>query len=382
MRIAQIAPLYERVPPVAYGGTERIVSYLTEELVRRGHDVTLFASGDSATRARLVAGAPRALRTDADVLDPITHHVVQLRRVIERAGEFDLIHNHMDYLAFPIAAATRTPMVTTLHGRLDLPDLPPVFAAYPEINPISISLAQRAGLPGARWRGMVHHGLPPHLLTTGRGEGGYLAFLGRISIEKRVDAAIRIAEATGSRLRIAAKIDPHDRDYFHEIAPSFESPLVEFVGEIGEREKSRFLGEARALLFPVDWPEPFGLAVIEALACGTPVITRRRGAVPELVTHGRTGFVCDDEEAMIAAVARLGAIDRAECRRAFEASFTTARMADDYLRIYHEVVAEQAGRTAGLRLDAQPAADVAVRNGHASRSAGVAADARVRHSAA
>ena len=340
LRIAQVAPLYESVPPPLYGGTERIVGYLTEELVRRGHEVTLFASGDSTTAARLIAAAPRALRLDTAVADAIIHHVVQMRNVIERAHEFDVIHNHMDYLGFPLTFAATIPMVTTLHGRLDYPDLVPLFAAYRDVDVISISDAQRQPLPQLRWLATVHHGLPTHLYQPGVGAGGYLAFVGRISPEKRLDSAIRVAEATGLPLKVAAKIDKVDVAYFErEIRPMLASPLVEFVGEIGDAEKGPFLGGARALLFPIDWPEPFGLVMIEALACGTPVIARRRGSISEVIEHGATGFVCDDEEDMVQAVRRLDALDRGRCRAAFEARFTVERMAEDYVRLYDTVLA-------------------------------------------
>src|SRR5688572_286413 len=367
MRIAQVAPLYESVPPTLYGGTERIVSFLTEELVRRGHDVTLFASGDSRTAARLVAGPERALRLDDRVVDPIAHHVAQLRRVLDRAGEFDVIHNHMDYLGCPLTAATRTPVVTTLHGRLDLPDLPAVFGAYRGIRAISISQAQRRPLPGVAWRGIVYHGLPVDRFPCGDGSGGYLAFLGRISPEKRVDSAIRVAEATGLPLKVAAKVDPHDSAYFvDEIEPLLRHPLVEFVGEIGDDAKATFLGNASALLFPIDWPEPFGLVVIEALACGTPVIARRRGSVPELLEHGRTGFICADEEEMIAAVRDVGRIDRAACRAAFATRFTVARMAEEYLGIYRSEMARMESSDGARRPASAPPRTIAASNGQVS----------------
>ncbi len=346
MRIAQIAPLYERVPPRFYGGTERIVSYLTEGLVRCGHDVTLFASGDSRTAARLVPGAPRALRLDRKVEDPLMHHVAQLRRVIDRAAEFDVIHNHMDYLGFPLLAVTPTPIVTTLHGRLDLPDLPAVLAAYPEAALISISDAQRRPLPRAEWMATVPHGVPADLYPMGRGNGGYLAFLGRISPEKRVDAAIAVARAAGLPLRIAAKVDRVDVRYFEETIRPLLGCGVEYLGEISGPAKARFLGEARALLFPIDWPEPFGLVMIEALACGTPVIARRRGSVPEVLEHGVTGFICDDEAAMVAAVRRIDGIDRAACRRSFERRFTVERMVGDYEQLYAGMLERVAARCA------------------------------------
>ncbi len=347
MRIAQIAPLYERVPPHLYGGTERIVSYVTEALVRRGHDVTLFASADSKTRARLIPGCPRALRLDSAVVDPLAYHLAQLRQVMDRVESFDIIHNHMDYLAFPLIAASPTPIVTTLHGRLDLPDLPAVFAAYPDAALISISDAQRRPFAGVDWRGTVYHGLPVGSYTFGRGDGGYLAFLGRISPEKRVESAIRVAATAGMPLKIAAKVDRVDAEYYEkEIRPLLGTADVEFLGEIGGADKVRFLGAARALLFPIDWPEPFGLVMIEALACGTPVIARRRGSVPEVVDHGVTGFVCDDDEAMIAAVRRIDEIDRARCRHVFTSRFSDTRMVDDYERIYAETIGRLTARSA------------------------------------
>jgi glycosyltransferase involved in cell wall biosynthesis len=348
MRIAQVAPLYESVPPRLYGGTERIVSYLTEQLVELGHEVTLFAAGDSRTAARLVRGAPRALRLDPRVVDSVAHHVAQLRTVCDRAGDFDVIHNHMDYIGFPVALTTSTPFVTTLHGRLDMPDLEPIFAAYRDLDLISISNDQRGPVPRARWRGTVYHGLPASLYAPGDGRGGYLAFLGRISPEKRVDSAIRVAEHTGVPLKIAAKIDRADVGY-HEsvIRPMLAaSSLVEFIGEIGEKDKAAFLGGAKALLFPVDWPEPFGLVMIEAMACGTPIISRRRGSVPEVIDEGETGFICDDEASMIAAVERLDTIDRARCRAVFDSRFSARRMAEDYLAIYRALLEERSRRGA------------------------------------
>jgi glycosyltransferase involved in cell wall biosynthesis len=335
VRIAQVAPLFESVPPRLYGGTERIVSYLTEGLVRRGHDVTLFATGDSVTRARLVpAGARMALRLDATVDDWVPHHVAQLRGVVDRARSFDVIHNHIGYVGFPLLLATSAPMLTTLHGRLDLPDLVPVFGAYPEARLVSISDAQRAPFAKARWCGTVYHGLPESLYPLGRGDGGYLAFLGRISPEKRVDTAIRVAHATGMPIKIAAKVDRADARYFEEVIRPLLDGGVEFIGEIGGDDKARFLGAACALMFPIDWPEPFGLVMIEAMACGTPVIALRRGSVPEVLDHGVTGFVCDDEDALIAAVGAIDTIDRGACRRTFLRRFTDERMVDEYERLY------------------------------------------------
>src|SRR5690606_14242119 len=279
-RIAQIAPLYESCPPQLYGGTERVVFYLTEELVRLGHDVTLFASGDSQTRARLVPGCKRALRFDPDVIDPLVHHMVMFSRLMRQASSFDILHFHTDYLHYAAFGVGLVPMVTTLHGRQDLADLAVLYDEFDRIPLVSISANQSTALPQANWLGTVHHGLPPDLLPYGEGGGGYLAFVGRISPEKRLDRAILIAQAAGLPLKVAAKIDRADRGYCHEvIEPLLSGPGVEFVGEIDEEQKRDFLGRARALLFPIDWPEPFGLVMIEAMACGTPVLAFRRGAV-------------------------------------------------------------------------------------------------------
>ena len=347
LRIAQVAPLHESVPPARYGGTERVVSYLTEELVSRGHDVTLFASGDSRTRARLVPGAPRALRLEAACRDPLARHLLLLERVFEEAANFDLIHFHVDYLHFPLSRRMRTPHLTTLHGRLDLPDLAPLYREFAEMPLVSISIAQRAPIPEAGWIGTVPHGLPPSALRFGGGRGGYLAFLGRISREKRVDRAIEIARRAGRRLLVAAKVDPADVEYHErEIAPLLADPHVAFLGEIGEGEKSDFLGGAEALLFPIDWPEPFGLVMIEALACGTPVIAYRGGSVEEVLEDGRTGFLVSSLREAIGAVHRLPAIDRRRCREEFERRFTAARMAGDYERLYGRILGVRAGAVA------------------------------------
>jgi glycosyltransferase involved in cell wall biosynthesis len=336
LRIAQIAPLYERVPPLLYGGTERVVSHLTEALVARGHDVTLFASGDSLTSARLVAGVPRGLRLDDAVRDPMAVHIAMLMAAYERADtRFDLIHCHTDYLGLPFALRAHVPTVVTLHGRLDIPEVHPVYRGFPNVGFVSISEAQRTPLSGVRWAGTVHHGLPREQYRFHPGPGRHFAFIGRISPEKCPDAAIRVAIRAGIPLKIAAKVDRADRDYFETvIRPLLDHPLVEFLGEVDERGKEELLGDALALLFPVDWPEPFGLVVIEALACGTPVIARRRGSVPELLDHGRTGFVCDNEEEMAAAAGRLGELRRDQCREEFERRFTVDAMTDAYLRLY------------------------------------------------
>lgn len=343
LRIAQVAPLYERVPPVLYGGTERVVSYLTEELVEHGHDVTLFASGDSETKATVIAAVPTALRlaSDSYQADASSAHVVQLGQVIQRARDFDVIHCHVDYPAFSLGRAIRTPVLHTLHGRLDLPYLRPVFAHFTDAHVVSISGAQRRPLADldVRWVATVYHGLPlaryPYSATGGR----YLAFLGRIAPEKRVDLAIAVARRIGVPLRIAAKVDPADRAYFdREIRPLLDDPLVEFIGEIGDRDKPAFLGGAMALLFPIDWPEPFGLVMVEAMACGTPVIARPCGSVPEVILSGVTGFVVDSVDETVDAVKRVDVIDRAECRRWVEQRFSVERMADDYERVYERLL--------------------------------------------
>ena len=339
MRIAQVAPLYEAVPPKLYGGTERVVSYLTEELVRQGHDVTLFASGDSVTSARLVAACPQALRLDTTAVDPLAPHVVMLERVARESARFDVIHYHIDYLHFALSRRLRVPHVTTLHGRLNLPELQLVYDEFVEAPVVSISDHQRLPLPQANWQATVYHGLPTGV-TCRDGRGDYLAFLGRISPEKRVDRAVEIARRVGMKLRVAAKVDRADAEYFRrDIEPLFRDPLVEFVGEIGEAEKPEFLGNAKALLFPIDWPEPFGLVMIEAMRCGTPVVAWRCGSVPEVIDHGVTGFIVEDMDAAAAAVGRVGELDRARVRAAFESRFSASRMAADYITVYEQLVA-------------------------------------------
>jgi glycosyltransferase involved in cell wall biosynthesis len=343
MRIAQVAPLFERVPPHRYGGTERVVSYLTDELVSRGHAVTLFASGDSVTDARLIPGWPRSLRLGGPSLDAVGLHLAMLLRVYERAREFDLIHCHTDYLGLPLARGCAVPTVLSLHGRLDMPEAHPVYRAFPDVSFVSISTAQRAPLDGVRWTATVPHGLPRDLYPFQERPGRYLVFLGRISPEKCPDAAIRVAVRAGIPLRIAAKVDAGDRRYFEEVVrPLLDHPLVEFLGEVDDRDKAALLGDALALLFPIDWPEPFGMVLIEALACGTPVIARRRGSVPEIITDGRTGVLCETEDEMVAGVARVAAIDRTACRAEFEDRFTVEMMATAYLRVY-----ERAGMRTG-----------------------------------
>ncbi|HEX7054980.1 MAG TPA: glycosyltransferase family 4 protein [Burkholderiales bacterium] len=339
MRIAQIAPLTESVPPKLYGGTERVVHYLTEELVRQGHEVTLFASGDSRTSARLIAPVPRALRLDPQVRDSLPHVMLQMEQVRRHAWEFDVLHFHVDLVHFPVFRELRRRTVTTLHGRLDLPDIVPFYTEFRDMPLVSISRDQRGYLPHVHWIGTVHHGLPLSALPlNAEPEGDYLAFIGRIAPEKRPDRAIAIARRAGMRLRIAAKVDAVDRDYFQrQIEPLLTAPHVEFVGEIGEDQKADFLGNARALLFPVDWPEPFGLVAIEAMACGTPVIGWRCGAVPEIVEDGVTGYVVDSELEAARAVARIDGIDRRGVRRRFEERFSAERMAREYVSIYQSL---------------------------------------------
>ena len=337
MRIAQIAPLYESVPPRHYGGTERVVSWLTEELVRAGHDVTLFASGDSQTASKLIPCSRKSLRTDPECHDYIAHHIALIERVAQAAPRFDIIHFHIDYLHFPFSRNEKLCHITTLHGRLDLSDLVPVYHEFREMPVVSISRAQRKPLPWINWVGNVHHGLPTDSLRLDKGAGGYLAFLGRISPEKRPDRAIEIAKRTGIPIRIAAKIDRVDADYFErEIKHLLSDPLVEFIGEISDSEKQNFLGNALACLMPIDWPEPFGINMIEAMACGTPTVAFGHGSVPEIITNGVNGFIVDNIEEAVDAVSRIRSLSRADCRQVFEDKFTAARMAADYLRIYEE----------------------------------------------
>lgn len=339
MRIAQVAPLYESVPPKCYGGTERIVSYLTEELTSQGHDVTLFASGDSITRARLHPIGDRALRLDRRCQDPLAHHVLMLNKLAKLASNFDITHFHIDYIHFPLVSALQIPHITTLHGRLDIPDLVPLYQHFSDMPVVSISNDQRRPLPFANWQATVHHGLPEKLYDFHPRPSNYLAFIGRISPEKRIDLAIQIAIRAGMEIRIAAKIDKADQAYFEErIKPLLAHPLVHYIGEIGDREKNAFLGQANALLFPIDWPEPFGLVMIEALACGTPVIAYRRGSVHEVIQDGETGFVVDNIDQALAAVERISEIARPRCRQIFEERFSTRRMAENYLKVYQAIL--------------------------------------------
>jgi glycosyltransferase involved in cell wall biosynthesis len=345
MRIAQVAPLFESVPPRLYGGTERVVAYLTDELVRRGHDVTLFAAGDSRTTARLVPVVERATRFDAASHDLLgAEFIRELGLVFSRARDFDVIHCHVDYLAFPFHDLTPTPTVHTIHGRLDLPHLAAVYRQFRTVPLVSISDAQRTPLDplGVRWAGTVYHGLPVERYAFAPEDRGYLAFLGRLAPEKQPDLAIEIARRVGLPLKIAAKVDAVDREYFDRVvAPLLDDPLVEFLGEIGDDDKPAFLGGARALLFPIDWPEPFGLVMIEAMACGTPVVARPCGAVPEVIVDGRTGFLASTLVELAEAVKRLDEIDRAECRRHVERHFSAGRMAEDYETIYRRLASRR-----------------------------------------
>ncbi len=339
MRIAQVAPLSESVPPKQYGGTERIVSYLTEELVRQEHDVTLFASGDSVTRARLVAPCRRSLRLSDGCIDRMAHHVLMLKQVSQRVHEFDMVHYHIDYLHFPLSRRALIPHVTTLHGRLDIPDLVPLYEQFRDMPVLSISNAQRKPLPWVNWQATIYHGLPEDLFRFRPKPGSYLAFLGRISPEKRVDRAIEIAKRARISLKVAAKVDPVDKDYFERaVEPLLRSAVVEYVGEISDEEKDQFLGNAYALLFPIDWPEPFGLVMIEAMACGTPVIAYDGGAVSEVIEEGRTGFIVKGLEDAAEAVRRVPELSCARCREVFEKRFTAVRMASNYLQVYERVI--------------------------------------------
>jgi glycosyltransferase involved in cell wall biosynthesis len=353
MHIAQIAPLTEAIPPKLYGGTERVVSWLTEELIALGHEVTLFASGDSVTSAQLEAVWPRALRLDGSVRDPNALHMLMLEKVYRRAVDFDFLHFHLDYYPFSLFSRQATPFVTTLHGRLDLPEHQPVFDEFSTIPVISISNAQRRPLPQARWVRTVHHGLPEKLLTPRLAKPSYFAFLGRIAPEKGIDRAIRIAEHCGMPLKVAAKVDNVDREYFEEqIHPMMKAANIEYIGEINDAEKSEFLSGAMVLLVPIDWPEPFGLVMIEAMACGTPVIAFNRGSVPEVIDDGLTGFVVEDINGAIGAVDRLHHLSRAKIRKRFEERFTARRMAQDYLSVYRSMTDSVARR---LRLVADDA---------------------------
>jgi glycosyltransferase involved in cell wall biosynthesis len=351
MKIAQIAPLIESVPPRLYGGTERVVSYITEELVTQGHEVTLFASGDSITAANLVPCCTRALRLDTAVSDVVPYYMLMLDKVRSHAAEFDVLHFHIDHFHFPIFRHLPIPSLTTLHGRQDHRDCLPFFAGFSDMPLISISDAQRAPLPHANFAATIHHGLPQNLHDANyRPNGGYLAFVGRISPEKGPVDAIRIAQSLGIPLKIAAKVDKLDESYFREVVqPMLSTDGVEFIGEISEKQKGPFLRDATALLFPICWPEPFGLVMIEAMACGTPVLAYRAGAVPEVIDEGVTGMIVDNIDQARIALVQVAALDRRRVRRRFEERFTARRMANDYVRVYRSLVRRAAHRTAGIK---------------------------------
>jgi glycosyltransferase involved in cell wall biosynthesis len=347
VRIAQVAPLYERVPPKYYGGTERIVSCLTDELVRQGHDVTLFASGDSITQAKLISVCDEALRLNPKYTDPILYHMLLAERAAQRADEFDFIHFHLTYLHYPIAKRLATPHATTVHGRIDLPEYVPLYHEYSDTPVISISDSQRAPLPWLNWQGTVYHGIPDELFSCRAEPGKYLAFLGRFSPEKRADRAIEIAKRSGIPLKIAAKVENTDLEYFETvIKPLLNDPLIEYIGEIAEEEKQEFLSDAYAQIFPIDWPEPFGLVMIEALACGTPTIAFRCGSVPEIIDDGVTGFIVDSVEEAIESLKRIPKLSREKCRQVFEERFSASRMVKDYLSIYARIQSEAQARAA------------------------------------
>ena len=341
MKIAQVSPLYESVPPKRYGGTESVIHHLTEELISRGHEVTLFASGDSVTSAKLVPACKNALRLDADCIDPFVHHFNMMEMVEKEARSFDIIHSHIDYLYFPIMRRSENTYLTTLHGRLDIPELDPLFREYKDIPLVSISNSQRKPFPYSNWMGTVFYGLPLDLYNFNKKGGDYLVFVGRISPEKRIDRAIEIAKKAGIQIKIAAKVDKVDSDYFElKIKKLLDHPLVDFIGEVGEKEKEELLGNALGFIYPIDWPEPFGLAMIEAMACGTPVLAYNCGSVPEVLDEGITGFGVNSMREAVAAVSRLSSLDRRKCRDAFERKFSVQRMADDYLTIYESMINE------------------------------------------
>ncbi|WP_394830647.1 glycosyltransferase family 4 protein [Pendulispora rubella] len=347
MKVAIVSPLIESVPPKLYGGTERVVSYLCEELVRQGHDVTLFASGDSITRAQLRPMVERSLRLDRSCHNPNSHHVVMVDRIVEAASEFDILHFHLDYCHFPLVRRLGLPSVTTMHGRLDLPEFVHTYSYFHDVPLVSISDAQRAPIPHNHWVATIHHGLPRDLYLFQPDGGSYLAFIGRISPEKRPDRAIAIARRAKMPLKIAAKVDAVDREYFEaQIRPLITGADVEFIGEIDDVAKRDFIGNARAVLFPIDWPEPFGLVMIEAMACGTPVIAWRCGSVPEIMVDGETGYVVQSEDEAVEAVARVHELDRRRCRDVFEQRYTVERMARNYVDVY----ARQAGSDERLRV--------------------------------
>jgi len=340
MKIAQIAPLVESVPPTLYGGTERVVSWLTEELVRQGHDVTLFASGDSVTAAKLMPIVPKSLRL-AGIHNSTTYNIIMLDQVARMADQFDVLHFHIDFFHYPLFRNLAHRTVTTLHGRQDLPEMPDIYRAFPQMPLVSISNHQRNPVPPVNWMGTVYHGLPDTLLNEGRGDGGYLAFLGRICPDKGILDAIEISRRAGMKLKVAAKVDPADQKYWDEVVKPVmdDSPHVEFIGEINDGQKSEFLGKAKGLLFPICWPEPFGLVMIESMACGTPVIAFNCGSVPEIMENGLTGFVVDNVDQAVEACGKLDTLFRPSIRSRFEERFSVSAMARDYVEIYRKLAA-------------------------------------------
>jgi glycosyltransferase involved in cell wall biosynthesis len=357
LRIAQVAPLYESVPPKLYGGTERVIAYLAEELVRRGHDVTLFAASDSTVKVPLAVGMPQSLRLSG--LDHLasSFHLPMLSQVYDHTDRFDIIHSHLEYWSFPLVRLVSVPSLSTMHGRLDLNELAPIYRHYRDLPVVSISNEQRWPLPEMNWVGTVYHGLPRNLLRFNSGPGSYLAFLGRISPEKRPDLAIEVARRSGMPLKIAAKVDRVDREYFESmVKPLLSTPGLEFIGEINEHQKEQFLGRAFALLFTVDWPEPFGLVMIEALACGIPVIARPCGSVPEVLRDGVTGLMASSVDDLVRAVAKVRNISRRTCREEFETRFTAEVMAANYERIYYQLIDTR--RTPAWRNGALPTSSV------------------------
>ncbi|MCF6158490.1 MAG: glycosyltransferase family 4 protein [wastewater metagenome] len=342
MKIAQVAPLVERVPPEMYGGTERVVFYLTEELVKRGHEVTLFASGDSITSAKLVSVHEKALRLDHGIENFYPYHIFEMGLVYERAKEFDIIHSHNDYLTFPFIRLVSTPTVLTLHGRLNIPDIQKVYKHYRDCNFISISNAQREFIPELNWTDTVYNGCPIEKFPFQQEPGDYLVFVGRISPEKGPVQAIEIAKRAGMKLVMVAKVDPYDKAYYEEkVKPLITPPFIEYVGEKGEEERNEIMKKAKALILPLDWPEPFGLVVIESLACGTPVITKNRGSMPEIMRHGKTGFICETLDEMVDAVQKIESIDRMACRRYVEENFTISHMVDRYEKAYNRLIIDK-----------------------------------------
>lgn len=341
MKIAQVAPLYESIPPKLYGGTERVVHYITEELVKMGHEVTLFASGDSKTSATLIPACVKSLRLDPKCIDPFVYHIIQLQMVQERISEFDIIHYHTDYFHFPLSRINHSTHLTTLHGRLDMPDLQALYRVFSTTPLISISNNQRKPLSHGNWIATIYHGMPLDSLKFYPEKGTYLAFLGRISPEKGIEGAIEMAKASGIKLKIAAKVDKVDLHYFNtEIMPLMNHELIEFIGEISELDKSQFLGNAMALLFPINWEEPFGLVMIEAMACGTPVIAFKRGSIPEVIDEAITGFIVNSLTEGLEAIKRINKIDRKTVRTVFEQKYNAQRMTKDYLKIYEQLITE------------------------------------------